>query len=69
MTTTPDFRLHQNGNAMLLVRGFMKITSAIYGKKSESDNKKRKNENFEKKKHAFLSHVPRITQPKQKILA
>ena len=33
-------------------------------KKSKNAYKKRKNENFKKQKNAFLSHVPRIIQPK-----
>ena len=33
-------------------------------KKMKNAYKKRKNENFEKQKNVFLSHVPRITQPK-----
>ena len=33
-------------------------------KKSKNAYKKRKNENFEKQKNAFFSHVSRIIQPK-----
>merc|ERR1711963_979824 len=33
-------------------------------KKSKNVYKKRKNQNFEKQKNAFFSHVLRITQPK-----
>ena len=37
------------------------------GKKSKYAYKKRKNENFEKQKNAFSSHVSRITQPKNQV--
>ena len=36
-------------------------------KKSKCAYKKRKHENFEKQKDAFLSHIPRITQPKNQV--
>ena len=45
-----------------------KLTGCLkqkFGKKSKNAYKKRKNENFEKQKMRFFSHVPRITQPKK----
>ena len=41
-----------------------KYLLVLYKEKSKNAFKKRKNENFEKQKNAFLSHVPRIIQPK-----
>ena len=41
-----------------------KIYSCYIRGKSTNDNKKRKNENFQKQKNEFFSHVPRIIQPK-----
>ena len=44
---------------------FKKKSLMLYKEKIEKDHKKRKKyRNFEKK-NAFLSHVPRITQPKR----
>ena len=44
-----------------------KIYQCYIRKKSKNAYKKRKNENFEKQKNAFFSHVPRITQPKNQV--
>ena len=44
-----------------------KRSLVIYKEKSKNANKNRKNENFENKKDAFLSHVLRIIQPKKTV--
>ena len=44
-----------------------KIYQCYIRKKSKNAYKKRKNENFEKQKNVFLSHVPRIIQPKNQV--
>ena len=44
-----------------------KIHQCFIRKKSKNAYKKRKNENFEKQKNAFFSHVPSIILPKNQV--
>ena len=46
----------------------MAIENENLKKTTKNAYKKRKNENFEKQKNVFLSHVPRIIQPKNRFL-
>ena len=67
MVKGPLNRIRNNtslGERLWPVAWNQKFTSVKQGNKSKNAYKKRKNENFEKQKNAFFSHVTRIIQPK-----